>query len=66
MEGNAAIALNRRIDMLRMSMVYMLLGDSPDTAFLLETLENMKRAGLYPLYPTFLLFPLHHRTLVYF
>ena len=51
MEGNAAIALNRRIDMLRMSMVYMLLGDSPDTAFLLETLENMKRAGLLPPLP---------------
>lgn len=50
MEGNAAIALNRRIDMLRMSMVYTLLGDSPDTAFLLETLENMKRTGLYPLH----------------
>lgn len=57
MEGNTAIALNRRIDMLRMSMVYMLLGDSPDTAFLLETLENMKRAGLYPLTPRFYSFP---------
>lgn len=57
MEGNAAIALNRRIDMLRMSMVYTLLGDSPDTAFLLETLENMKRTGLYPLTPRFYSFP---------
>ena len=66
MEGNAAIALNRRIDMLRMSMVYTLLGDSPDTAFLLETLENMKRTGLYPLTPRFYSFPYTHRTLVYF
>ena len=57
MEGNAAIALNRRIDMLRMSMVYTLLGDSPDTAFLLETLGNMKRTGLYPLTPRFYSFP---------
>ena len=57
MEGNAAIALNRRIDMLRMSMVYTLLGDSPDTAFLLETLENMKRTGLSPLHHVSTLFP---------
>lgn len=57
MEGNAAIALNKRIDMLRMSMVYTLLGDSPDTAFLLETLENMKKTGLYPLTPRFYSFP---------
>ena len=51
MEGRQAAALTRRIDMVCMSMVYTLLGDSPDTAFLRQTLERMKQAGLYPLPP---------------
>lgn len=57
LHGDAAAALGRRVDLLCMAMVYTLLGDSPDTAFLLATLENMKRAGLYPLAPRFHSFP---------
>lgn len=47
----AAQALNRRTDLMCMSMVYTLLGDSPDSHFLLDMLRRMKQAGLYPLAP---------------
>ncbi len=57
LEGEAATALDRRIDMLRMCMTYMLLGESPDTPFLRKTLEGMRQAGLYPLAPRFYSFP---------
>ena len=65
MEGNAAIALNRRIDMLRMSMVYTLLGDSPDTASCSKHWKTWNGRGCTPLHHVSTL-PLHHRTLVYF
>ncbi len=45
----ASVALEKRIDMLQMSMVYTLLGDSPDTGFLLDMLRRMKEKGMFPL-----------------
>lgn len=51
LSGLPAAALNKRIDMLCMSMAYTLLGDSPDTSFLLDMRNRMKSAGLYPLSP---------------
>lgn len=51
MEGPAAAALTRRTDLMRMAMVYTLMCDSPDTAFLLGFLKRMRQAGFYPLAP---------------
>ncbi|MCD8317966.1 MAG: glycosyltransferase [Paraprevotella sp.] len=53
LETDSAAALQKRIDMLRMSMVYTLLGDSPDTVFLRRMLKQMRQHGLYPLTPKF-------------
>lgn len=46
-------ALDKRIDMLGMAMIYKLLTDSPDSSFLLPILNRMKQTGLYPLVPHF-------------
>ena len=51
LEGDAAAAMVRRTDMLRMAMAYTLMCDSPDTAFLTGFLKRMRQAGLYPLAP---------------
>lgn len=47
--GQAAEALARRTDLLRMAMVYTLMCDSPDARFLFRHLRRMRRAGYYPL-----------------
>lgn len=49
LEGQAAEALARRTDLLRMAMVYTLMCDSPDARFLFRHLRRMRRAGYYPL-----------------
>lgn len=55
---NASKALNRRVDMLCMAMLYTLIQNSPDKKFLLANLTKMKEDGFYPL-------PQNNHTLIY-
>lgn len=52
------LALRRRADMVAMAMIYTLMKESPNPAFLRNMLEQMREGGFYPL-------PLKYRSLLY-